>query len=207
MPRSAGQAVALVFRERLSSITILNPLRTAFLIATILSVLLLWVSCRLIQLSMEPLWDGYGSWRLVKVDFSPETQEQLRKQLGREEGVFSEPKFERNWNWILRNIDNGHYTFFIGHVVNGCVPEQRDSMELWPDRVAFRTGCNTCSGCAEVRDGMLTMEWPLCTRIGCDIDEAIFYDLTGPLPIRLVSDTLVIGSSETRCIYYLLRGT
>ncbi|MCF8258392.1 MAG: META domain-containing protein [Flavobacteriales bacterium] len=154
---------------------------------------------------MEPLWDGYGSWRLVKVDFTPETQEQLRKQLGREKGEFSESKFQSNWNWIQRNIDNGHYGFFIGHVASGCVPEQRDSMELWPDRVGFRTGCNTCSGCAEVRDGVLTTDWLMCTELGCDIDYAIFYDLKGPIPIGMQGDTLVIGSLETRCIYYLTR--
>jgi len=156
---------------------------------------------------MEPLWEDYGSWHLVKVDFSPENQEELRKQLGIEKGEFSESKFEKNWNWIQRNIDNGHYTLFIGHVANGCVPSQRDSMELWPDRVAFQTGCNTCSGCGEVRDGILTMEWPMCTQRGCDIDGAIFYDLKGPIPIGMQGDTLVIGSPETRCIYYLMRGT
>lgn len=161
----------------------------------------------MIQLSMEPLWEGYGSWELVSVDFSPEAEEQLRKQLGKEKGEFSEPKFESNWNWIQQNIYNGHYTFFIGHVANGCVPEQRDSIEFLPDMVSFKTGCNTCSGCGEIRDGILTMKAPRCTQLGCAIDGAIFYDLTGPLPIRLVSDTLVIGSSETRCIYYLLRGT
>ncbi len=155
---------------------------------------------------MEPLWEGYGSWRLVKVDFSPETREQLRKQLGIEDGEFSEAKFEKNWNWIQRYIGNGHYTFYIGHVANGCVPAQRDSMEFLSNSVAFRTGCNTCSGCAEVRDGVITANRRLmCTQVWCEIDDVIFYDLTGPLPIRLVNDTLVIGSSETRCIYYLTR--
>ncbi len=45
----------------------------------------------------------------------------------------------------------------------------------------------------------------MCTQVWCEIDDVIFYDLTGPLAIRLVNDTLVIGSSETRCIYYLTR--
>lgn len=184
----------------------MRQLRTAFLIITILSAILLWGSCKLIQQRMEPLWEGYGSWELVSVDFSPEAEDKLFEQLGNEMGEFSEPKFERNWNWIQQNIYNGHYTFFIGHAANGCVPEQRDSMEFLPNRVAFRTGCNTCSGCGEIRDGVMTMEWLMCTEVGCDIDGAIFYDLTGPLPIRLVSDTLVIGSLETRCIYYLMRG-
>ncbi len=181
-------------------------MKAAYVVVAIVSALILWAGGQAYaQLQVQRSSECFGSWYLVKVDFSPQTKAQIREQLGMGKGEFSESKFEKNWNWIQRNIDNGRHTISIESTTNVCNNTNPKATEFWPDWFKYTTGCNSCIGCGEINDGILKMNWAECTMLGCDIEDAIFKDLRGPLPIRLVNDTLVIGSSETRCIYYLTR--
>jgi hypothetical protein len=146
-----------------------------------------------------------GAWYLIQVEFNNEGKAWLRKEIGTENGIFSQARYDENWRSIQRNIENRVYRLGIWPDPQGCEYESQDSIQRGTDGISFRTAANTCSGCGVIKNGVFKMESPLCTSRGCDIEGAIFNDLSRPLPIRIWGELLVIGSEETRCVYYLMR--
>lgn len=174
-------------------------------VLTFIAGLTIWTSTVVAQHSALSSSDCAGSWYLDRVAFSEPGMEFLRKSIGMENGVFSEAKYEKNWKWIQQKIENRAYKLGISPKLESCEYESQDSIQRGAAIISFHTAANGCSGCGVVKNGILKMESPLCTQRGCDIEEAIFYDLVGPIPIHLLDGMLVIGSWDGRCMYFLKR--
>jgi hypothetical protein len=145
-----------------------------------------------------------GAWYLIQVEFNNEGKAWLRKEIGTENGIFSQARYDENWRSIQRNIENRVYRLGIWPDPQGCEYNSPNIIERGTDRIGYSTAANGCSGCGTIRDGAISVA-PMCTMVWCDIERAIFYDLSRPLPIRIWGELLVIGSEETRCVYYLMR--
>ncbi|MCF8256727.1 MAG: hypothetical protein K9J06_04200 [Flavobacteriales bacterium] len=152
----------------------------------------------------------YGNWYVVKVDYSPKFKEELRQELGTEFGsvdrTFSETTLEKNWNWVQRNISNRRHRLRLVEKPEGCLSQKPGSTELWPLLVTYITGCNRCISCGDIRNASLVLDgFIVCTARGCSVENSVFSDLDKQLPMRIRNDTLILGTLDTRCLYYLVR--
>ncbi len=179
--------------------------------ATLISLITLLIGTVMVQAqhAQESSSHLYGNWYVVKVEYSPKFKEELRQEFGREFGsvdrTFSETELEKNWNRIHRNITNRRHKLSLTEKQDGCLSQKPGSTELWPLQVSYITGCNRCFSCGDIRSASLVLDFVICTARGCPVARSVFSDLEKQLPMRMRNDTLILGTSETQCLYYLVR--